>query len=187
MEPLYFYHVVNKNVDMSKGLFSLKYMYDNDMVDLFDKSVSKYKSRIVKDWNIEKYYDRDEESLSREDILDALEIFRGSFGSCYIYFFGYPLYEELGPKIMELLKVNDIYRININDCKVCDKIIDIFYGYDISNSDNKVLDRKYYETVTKEEYFSKYNDSDKMNFAKLNHIAIAFKVDYCPIEFLEKI
>lgn len=184
---LYFYHIVNKNADMSKGLYSLKYLYDNKMFDLFDKYVSKYKNRIVNDWGIKEYYGMNASELTREDILDALNVFRGKYGTSYIYFFRYPLYKELGFKIKELLKVKDIYRIDINDKRVQEFIVDIFYGYDMSSSDNQILNKKYYEEITEEEYFSMYNDDDELNFAKLNHIAIAFKDDYVPIELLEKI
>ena len=30
-KPLYFYHVIDKNADIKKGILSLKYMYDNKM------------------------------------------------------------------------------------------------------------------------------------------------------------
>ena len=48
-------------------------------------------------------------------------------------------------------------------------------------------DKKYYEEVSCKEYFSMYDDSLGMNFSTINHIAIVFKDDYCPIEFLEKV
>lgn len=185
--PLYFYHVVNKTADIKKGLLSLQYMYDHQLFSLFDKNTEKYKKRIVKGWNLKKYKGRDEESLTREEVLDALKTFRGEHGASYIYFFRYPLYKELGSKIESLLKVKDIYRININDESVQKKIKDIFYGYEGSNSDNKLLDKTYYENVTKEEYFKEYDDTLEMNFSKLNHIAISFYNDYCPYEFLEKV
>ena len=185
--PLYFYHVINKDADISRGIFSLKYMYDNELFDLFDKNVQKYKKRIVNNWNISKYTNRDENSLTREEIIDALNIFRGKYGASYLYFFRYPLYEELGIKIKELLRVKDIYRININDEEIQKNIKDIFYGYDLSESDNKLLDKDYYEKVTKEEYFSKYDDNLEMNFKSLNHISISFENDFCPCEFLEKL
>ncbi len=57
----------------------------------------------------------------------------------------------------------------------------------MSNSDNRLLDKNYYENVTKTDYFSEYDDAIEMNFSKLNHIAISFKSGYCPKEFLEKI
>lgn len=57
----------------------------------------------------------------------------------------------------------------------------------MSNSDNKKLTKKYYEKVTKEEYFSQYDDKVEMNFSKLNHIGISFKNGNCPLKFLEKI
>jgi len=184
-KPLYFYHLVNKDSDLSNGLMSLQYMYDNKIFDLFDKNISKYKSRIISDWNIPKYKNKD--NLTREEYIDGLNIFRGEYGSRYIYFFKYPPYEELGDKMKEILKYKDIYRININDEEIMKSIKDIFYGYDMSHNDNKLLDKKYYESVTISEYFSKYDDSIEMNFSGLNHIGISFNNDICSVEFLEKI
>lgn len=184
-EPLYFYHLVNKDVDMSKGLLSLQYMYDNKMYDLFDKNIKKYKNRITSEWNISKY--KGKINLRREDYIEALNIFRGKHGANYIYFFRYPPYKNLGSKINELSKYKDIYRININDEEVQRTITDIFYGYDMSNSDKKLLNKKYYENITREEYFSKYDDNLTMNFSTLNHIGISFKDGICFNQFLEKI
>ena len=184
-EPLYFYHLVNKDADMTNGLISLQYMYDNKMFELFDKNVLKYKTRILNDWDIDKYKDKNE--LTREEYIEALNIFRGEYGSNYLYFFRYAPYKKLGDKINELSKYKDIYRININDEEVQKQITDIFYGFDMSNSDNKLLDKKYYECITEEEYFSKYDDSITMNFSKLNHISISFKNGNCPNELLEKV
>lgn len=62
-KPLYFYHLVDNDADMSKGLISPQFMYNNKIYDLFDKSVVKYKNRILKDWNLEKYKGKD--SLTR--------------------------------------------------------------------------------------------------------------------------
>ncbi len=184
-KPLYFYHLVNKDADMNKGIISLQYMYDHKMYDLFDKNALKYKERILNDWNIEKY--KGKSNLTREEYIDALNIFRGKYGTNYIYFFRYPPYKKLGNKINEIAKYKDIYRININDEEVQKSITDIFYGYDMSNSNNKLLNKKYYENISKKEYFSKYDDNIKMNFSKLNHISISFKDGYCLKEFLEKV
>lgn len=186
-EPLYFYHVIDKEADMKKGILSLQYMYDHKLYALFDKSTEKYLERIVGSWDIPKYKGLPPNSLSREEVLDALVHFRGNYGTRYLYFFRYPLYPELGRKIKDLLEVKDIYRINIQDEEVQKHIVDIFYGYEESNSDNKILTKEYYEQVSKNEYFSKYDDSLSMNFSKLNHIAIAFLYDFCPIQFLEKV
>lgn len=184
-KPLYFYHLTDKNIDINKGLISLQYMYDHKMFNLFDKYTSKYKNRILTDWNIKKY--KNKINLTREDYIDALNYFRGKFGSNYIYFFKYAPYKELGNKINELSKYKNIYRININDEEIQKSITDIFYGYDMSNSDNKLLNKEYYENISKTEYFSKYDDELSMNFSTLNHIGISFKNGICPAKFLEKI
>lgn len=184
--PLYFYHVVNKDADLSDGLLSLKYMYDHSMYELFDKYAAKYKYRIVNSWNLDKFKGMNEEDLTRDDIIEALEMFRGSFGASYMYFFRYPLYAELGSKIKDLLEYKDIYRININDEEVQLLTEDIFYGYVNSNSDNEVLTKEYYENVTMEEYFKDYDDREEMYFKNLNHISIAFVDGVLPLKFLEK-
>lgn len=184
-EPLYFYHVIDKDSDISKGILSLQYMYDNKLYELFDKNVDKYKDRITNDWNIDKY--KNKKYLTREEYIDGLNIFRGDYALSYIYFFRYPLYKELGSKIEELLKYKDIYAININDEEIQKNIVDIFYGYENSLSDNKLLDKKYYEDITEYEYFKNYDDSKKINFASLNHIGIVFKDNYCPLRFINKV
>lgn len=184
-KPLYFYHLVNKDININKGLYSLKYMYDNKMYDLFDKYTDKYIQRITNDWNIPKY--KNKTNLTREEILDALNIYRGLNGTSYIYFFRYPPYKKLGKKMENILKYKDIYRININDEETQKYIKDIFYGYNLSNSDNKKLNKNYYEKVTKKQYFTNYNEKEEMIFKNLNHISISFIDDYCPIELLKKV
>ena len=83
-------------------------MYNNKMYDLFDKNAAKYTHRITNEWNIEKYKGRIESSLSREEIIDALNIFRGESGASYIYFFRYPPKKELGENMANVLKYKDI-------------------------------------------------------------------------------
>lgn len=184
-QPLYFYHLVDKSANLSPGLLSLQYMYDHQMNDLFTKNTSKYQNRITSTWNIKKYQGKN--TLTNEEYLDALNIFRGQYGSNYIYFFRYPPFKTLGQKIQELAKYKNIYRINLNDEKLQKHTVDIFYGYDMSNSDNKLLDKSYYENISKQDYFAKYDDTLPMNFQTLNHIGIAFKDGYCPLEFLEEV
>lgn len=182
---MYFYHLVNKEASIDKGLISLQYMYDNKLYDLFDKNASKYIKRITDDWNIPKY--KNKKSLTREEIIDALNIFRGKYGSNYIYFFLYPPYKALGTRINELSKYKDIYKIDIDNPELNEYITDIFYGYDMSNSDNLLLDYNYYKNISREDYFKKYDDNIPMNFSRLNHISISFKDGYCPNKFLEKV
>jgi hypothetical protein len=183
--PFYFYHLVDKNVDMTKGLISLQYMYDHKLYDLFDKAVLKYKNRITGDWQIEKY--KGKTHLTREEFIDALRIFRGEDGANCIYFFKYPPYKELGNKIRELSLEKDIYRIDLHNEELQKQIRSIFYGYDGSHSDHACLEKVYYEKITKKEYFEKYDDSIPMNFSTLNHISVCFKNGNCPYEFLEKV
>ena len=87
--------------------------------------------------------------------------------------------------MQDILKDKDIYCIDINDEELRQNILDIFYGYDVNTK--KSLDQTYYENVTKEEYFAYYQDNITMNFSTINHIAIMFKEDYCPMSFIKKV
>ncbi len=184
-EPLYFYHLVNKNTNINMGLFSLQYMYEHKLYDLFDQSVSKYKEQIVNGWN-KKYLGRNKNSLTREEILDALTLFRGPYGTKYIYFFRFPPYKELGPNTEAVLNTKDIYQIDIHDETIQKYFLDIDYGYEQSHPDHRKLNKSFYETVTKYDYFSGYDDNENMIFKPLNCIGVAFKDGYCPISILEK-
>lgn len=183
--PLYFYHLVNKEVNLSKGIVSLQYMYNHKMDEEFDKNVLKYEKRIREDWNLKEF--KEKENLTRKDYLDGLKEFRGVNGANYIYFFRFPPFKKLGAKIKALSEYKDIYRINIKDEALKKQIEEIFWGYHLSWSDNQELDETYYEQIDMTTYFKNYNDQLEMNFSTLNHIAIAFKKGYCPSSYLEKI
>ena len=43
------------------------------------------------------------------------------------------------------------------------------------------------ENIKEEEYFKNYNDNNAAVFSTINHIGIAFKNDYCPADYIEKI
>lgn len=186
-EPLYFYHLVNKDADLTKGLLSLEYMYQNNMNDLFKKMSEKYLKRITDDWHLKDYQGKDPYSLTNDDIIKALNEFRGSNGASYIYFFRYPPFKALGKNMTDILKEKKMVRININDEELQKDIMDIFYGYEKSHSDNKLLDKEYYEKVTEKDYFKDYDDNVNMVFRNLNHIGIAFKDGYCKAKYLVQV
>ena len=181
---LYFYHLVPKDANISLGLISPRYMYEHRMYNLFDNSMEKYIYRIQNSWG-NGYAFKDPNNPTRKEIIDGLKRYRGKYALDYIYFFRYPPTKDLGKNMETILEYKDIYRIDLNDPAL--PIKEIFWGYWMSNSDNRKLTRKYYEEVSEDEYFMYYNDNTKMNFAALNHIGIAFKDGYCPYKFLTKI
>lgn len=178
-KPLYFYHLVDKNSDLTKGILSLKYMYDHHQEELFAKYTLKYQDRVAQELK------KDPQTLIKEDYLTWFNHQRGKNGASYIYFFRYPPTTDLGNHMQDILKDKDIYCIDINDEKLRQNILDIFYGYDVNTK--KSLDQTYYDNVTKEEYFAHYQDNIAMNFSTINHIAIMFKEDYCPMSFIKKV
>ena len=190
-KPLFFYHMVPKKANISKGLLAPYAMNKFGMEKELSFSLDKYRNRLVDTdaWNI--YPNRDPKSLSNEEILNGINQFRKSEdGSKYIYFFRYPPYKELGKNMETILKSKDIYRINLNDKELQKQILDISWGWIGSNTDNQAVNKKWYETIKPEKYFSVYNDNPKNGtplFAPLVHIGIAFKNGICQRKFLTKI
>ena len=185
-DHFYFYHLIPKSVDISgAGLISPQYMLDHNLLDLFDKSMDKYRYRIVNGWKI--YPNRDPDSLSRNEIINAMNRFRGKDSLNRIYLFRYPPYIELGPNMKKVLYNKAIYRLDLNDPRVRRYIKSIDYGYYLSHTDNKKLDRSYYENIPLEFYFDEYNDDDLILFRTLSHISIVPLTGAIPYELLESV
>ena len=185
-KPLYFYHLIDKNANIkNNGIISLEYMWQNNMIDLFKKSTDKYRYRLCNGWNI--YPNRKPESLTLEEIYKGLILFRGKYGTQYIYLFKYHPYKNLDKDIKDILKYKKIYRIDLNNSKIQKIITDIYYNYNNSNSDDKKLDRNYYENISIDDYFNNFNPSNPLKFASLNHIGLATKEFRIPYEFLEEV
>ena len=186
-QPLYFYHLVPKGVDMRNGLLSPYAVIKLGLTDLATKSLDKYRDRLVNKW---KYYNQPPESLTNQDIMNGLDRFRQQKDSSRtIYFFRFPPYKELGPNMAAILVNKDIYRININDTCLQRHIESINWGYHMSCNDNIRLNKEYYEDIVPQDYFADYDDSskDRPLFAPINHIGVVFKDGICPKKFLEKV
>lgn len=184
LESDYYYHLVNKNANLDIGLLSPEYMYTHRMFDLFDKSVDKYRERLVNGWRI--YPHINEQDLSREEIYNGINKFRNSKdGNSAIYFFRYPPYKDLGANMSKILDNKKIIRIDINNEITKSYIKYIDWGHEGSFTGNKKLTREYYTNVTPKEYFSKYDDNANILFAALNHIAIYTKYGYIPRKCLD--
>lgn len=183
-DPMYFYHLVNKNVNMSKGLLSLGYMYNHDR-NMFRKNSAKYRERLCEGWGI--YTGRDPDSLTDEEVFDGLKRFRGVDNLNSIYFFKFPPYESLDKEFKRIYKSKEIYRININDPKTKSLIKNIDYGFVDSCTDNDRLNRNWYDNVSIDDYFSNFDKSKGLLFSTLYHISIEFKKGICPAYCLEKV
>ena len=183
-QPLYFYHMVDSGANLSKGLLSLGYMYHHSK-PLFLKNASKYRNRLCNGWDI--YPGRDPKSLTAEEIYEGIKKFRNEDNLNSIYFFKYPPYSSLDKRFDRLYKYKKLYRININDTKVKSIIKNINYGWIDSNTYNDPLDRKYYETISPEDYFNNFDPDKGLLFSTLYHISIEVKNGYIPMRLLEEV
>ena len=183
-KPLYFYHMVDSNADLSKGLLSLGYMYNHNR-SLFLKNADKYRDRLCNGWGI--YPGKNPKSLTAKEIYDGIKKFRKEDNLNAIYFFRYPPYSSLDKRFGNLYKIKKLYRININDPKVKSIINNIYYGWIDSNTDNDPLDKNYYENISIEDYFDNFDPDKGLLFSTLHHISIEFKNGYVPMNLLEEI
>lgn len=186
-EPLYFYHLLPKNVVLDrKGIVTPEFFWRNKMIPEYLKCVNKYRDRLVNDWSI--YPNVYPEELTPLQIYHGLNYFRGDKnGNNRIFLFRYLPYSDLGTHMDKVLSEKKAYRIDIESGLVKQYIEKIDYGYWLSDSRNRKLQRHYYVNVTEEEYFYYYNDNDNPLFKSLNHIAIIPKLTYMPLLLWEEV
>lgn len=180
VKNLYFYHLAPKNINK---IISLEYQYRTNK-SLFKINSDKYRYRLCNGWNI--YPGRDPNSLTLEEVHDGICKFRKSENGCnQIYMFRYPPFKMLGKNMANTLKNKGIYRIDLYQIFPLLNYVD--WGYVMSNSDNKKLNKSYYLNVTPLKYFNNYDDNASMRFAAMNHISISPKMCYIPKEYFVSI
>jgi ribosomal protein S18 acetylase RimI-like enzyme len=186
-DHFYFYHLVPKCSDMSKGITSLEYQYQHNKKE-FRKNSNKYRYRLCNGWGI--YPGRDPESLSDDEIYDGINKFRRSSDGCNkIYMFRYPPYEKLGKEMKRTLKGKDIYRVDINELRDAKIITDIDFGYVDSNTDNDRLTEDWYRNISHDDYFKNYTESDpeRLMFSYMNHIGVTTMNGVIPKKYITKV
>ena len=67
------------------------------------------------------------------------------------------------------------------------KDADIDWGHVGSNGDNRALDSRNYDRVSRREYFKDYDDNGKMLFAPINHIGVATKDGVIPPDAITRV
>ena len=186
-EKFYFYHLLPKGSDVSKGILSLKYFYGYD-IEKFIENSYKYRERLCNGWGI--YPGRDPKSLTVDEVYDGINKFRGSKNGCnQIYLFRFPPYTELGNQMADVLNSKDIYRIDVNKLLKDGVITDIDYGYVDSYSGNDKLNISYYKHVSFYDYFKNYTEDDpnRLLFSYMNHISVVPKAGYIPKRYIHKL
>lgn len=182
----FFFHLLPKGSSTQGGIKSLEWYYWNDR-KMFRKYSEKYINRLCGGWGI--YPENRINDLSDEEIFNGINQFRNSKSGCnQIYLFRYPPYKSLGPKMKKILETRDLYVINIDNKVLRSKIV-IDWGYENSFTGGTPLTEDYYRSITKEEYFSKYTESEsnRLLFSYLNHISISPENLCIPERYCKKI
>lgn len=183
-KPFYFYHIIDKNADT---VYSLDWFYKNNK-PLFKKYSDKYRNRLCDAtvWNV--YPGVDPNSLSLKEVYDGINQFRKSKHGCeQIYLFRFPPFRDLDFYFNDLYKTKKIFRIDLNNPRIQNILVDVDYGWDKSNTDNDKLSKSYYDNISKTEYFDSYEEDNSMKFASLNHISIIVKGGKIPKNLLEEV
>ena len=185
--PFEFYHLAPKNNNINNnGLVSLEYYYQHSST-LYKHFTMKYRTRLIHNWKIYPNI-QNEKDLTLDQIHEGINIYRQSEdGNNMIYFFKFLPYKDLGANMNNILKNKEAFKIDIDDPYTKTFIKEIQWGYWLSDSRNRKLNRHYYQNIDEDEYFSKYNDNDKILFKNLNHIAIIPKKNFLPRQILEKV
>lgn len=181
----YFYHLVPKGANLSKGITTLQYQYDSGDISSFRKNAEKYRERLCSQWGI---YNKSPKALTDKEIIQGINQFRGDDdGANRIYLFLYPPYMDMGPEMKKVLQGKDIYRIDLNDPIARRYIDSIDWGYEESNTAKRALTIFDYN-MAPEEYFSDYTErDDRLLFSHMNHIAVIPKNGYIPKQCWERV
>ena len=186
-DPFYFYHLLPISATLTKdGIVSPEYWYRKGDTIRYLKCADKYRYRLVHDWKI--YPEANPNTLTVEQIHEGINIFRNNKdGNNYIYLFRYLPYKGLGPNMEDVLNSKLAFQIDIESGIARQYIKKIDWGHWLSNTANRSLNRHYYATVSEDQYFRHYKDSDKPLYKSLHRIGIVPKDTYLPLVLWEEI
>lgn len=185
--PLYFYALIynpeNRRLDTEPGIMTPQYMYSHDKNYLLDPVLDSWRRIIVNKWQM---YPQDPMTLTRREVVDALNIKLGGKFMDSISFFRYVPSPTLGWQLKMLMGKMSIIRIDLNDTALMNHIRkeDIDWGNDTRIFARK-LNRMYYQNISYEEYTKYYRDNmaifDKERLLdQFNQITIKVKDGFIP-------
>lgn len=159
--PLYFYALIpnpeGKRLDTEPGLMTPQYLFDHDKNYLFDPIIEPWRRIIVNKWMM---YQQDPATLTRREVIDALNIKLGPEFMNSIQFFRYVPSPTLGWQLKLVMLKMAIFRIDLNDTAFTKYVHkeDIDWGRDEHIASRK-LNRMYYQQLTYEEFTKYYKDN----------------------------
>lgn len=190
--PFYMYALVlnpeNRKLDTEPGIMTPQYMYTHDKNYLLDPILDSWRRVIVNTWGM---YPQDPATLTRREIIDALNIRLGGKFMDTINFFRFVPSPTLGWQLKLLLGRVNIYRIDLNNTALYNYIRkeDIDWGKDKRVFSRK-LNRLYWQNVGYEEYIKFYRDNisvfDRERLLdQFNQITITVKDGFIPKKVCE--
>ena len=177
-------HVNLKNLP----LMTPNYMMKEKRTDLLDGILYPWRRVIVNVWQM---YNTDPGHLTRQEVIDALNIKLGGEFMSSIYLHRYVPSPSLGWQLKLVLADCDITKIDLGRQDVIDYIRkeNIDWGRDVHIFNHK-LDRSYYENVTYDKYVDSYKDALNVEhkarlLLQFNRVRISPPSGYIPLNYIE--
>ena len=160
-DPFIFYAIfpnpLKKDLSNEPGLMTPQYLYDHNKGYLLDPILEPWRRIIVNVWDM---YKQDPGALTRQEIIDALNIRLGPRYMKSIQLFRYIPSVALGWQLKLVMSHMAIFKIDLNNIDVLKyvKREDIDWGFD-KHLPMRKLNRLYYEQVQYDEYTKYYKDT----------------------------
>lgn len=195
-EPFYFYSIIYNPYSRKKleietrniGLMTPKYMLDHNKTDLLDDVLAPWRRVIVNIWGM---YQEDPGHLTRQEVIDALNIKLGPEFMKSIYLHKFVPSTTLGWQLKLVLSDSAFFRLDMNRIDLINYIgqYNIDWGRDIHIA-NRKLDKLYWQKVTYDEYVSMYRDGLNVEHKarllnQFNKIRIEPSTGIIPNKFIE--
>lgn len=190
-DDFFFYDIIynpeHVNLD-NEPLMTPNYMQKHNKNDLLDGILYPWRRVIVNIWGM---YQSDPGTLTRQEVIDALNIKLGGEFMNSIYLYRHVPSPSLGWQLKTVLADCNIFKINLGRKDVIDYIrpTNIDWGHDVRFTSRK-LDRMYYENVSYDDYVEQYRDALNVEhrarlLLQFNRVRISPPTGMIPVNFIE--
>lgn len=192
-EPFNFFAIVynpkDRNLHTEQGLMTPNYMLDHNKTDLLDDVLDPWRRVVTNIWGM--YNTIEPMTLTRREIIDAINIKLGPEFMSSIYLYRYVPSPSLGWQLKMVLSKSAFYRMDLDKQELINYIgrENIDWGHDVAIFKRK-LDKMYWQKVKYDEYVSRYRDglnveSKSRLLNQFNQVRVSPPSGIIPNKFIE--